>query len=148
MKKILLVFLALTLAACAAGGSEFSRNQKKWADAGISHYRFELNIGCFCPYRSQMPLRVEVLDGQIISMVGADGMIILDTDPNYAYFAEFATIEGLFEKLEAVLGGDADEVTVTYDADYGFPAQINIDYIKEAVDDELYLGVSGLEALP
>jgi hypothetical protein len=95
-----------------------------------------------------MPLTVEVLDNQITSLIGADGTLILDTDPNYAYFAEYATIDGLFTKLEADLNGEADEVTVTYDPAYGFPSEITIDQIKEAVDDELYLAVTNFEVLP
>jgi hypothetical protein len=148
MKKLILVTLIFILAACSTGGSEFSRNQKKWEDANIPHYRFELSIGCFCPFQSQMPLTVEVVENQIVSMIGADGSVILDTDPNYHYYSEYATIDGLFTKLEADLNGDADEVTVTYDATYGFPAEVKIDKIKEATDDELYLNASNFEPLP
>jgi hypothetical protein len=148
MKKFLLVALAVILVACSAGGSEFSQNQKKWEDANISHYQFNLNIGCFCAFQDQMPLTVEVSNGEVVSMVGADGAAITATDVNYELFSKYATIDRLFSELDAVLNGDADEVTVTYDATYGFPSQINIDYIKEAVDDELYLSVSGFEVLP
>jgi hypothetical protein len=148
MKSHILITLAFLLAACSAGGSELSRNQQKWDDANISHYRFELNIGCFCPFRSQMPLAVEVRDDQIISMIGADGTIILDTDPNYAFYSEYATIDSLFTKLGSDSIQKADQVAVKYDSTYGFPTEINIDFIKNAVDDELYLGASGFEQLP
>lgn len=148
MKKIILITLAIVLAACSAGGSEFSRNQQKWEDAQISHYRFELNIGCFCAFRDQMPLTVEALNGEVVSMAGSDGSVIAATDPNYELFSKYATIDRLFSELEADLGGGADEVTVTYDSTYGFPSEINIDFIKNAADDELYLSASGFEALP
>jgi hypothetical protein len=36
---------------------------------------------------------------------------------------------------------------VTYDPTYGFPTEINIDFIEFAMDDELYLSVSGFEPL-
>lgn len=148
MKKFLLIILAVMLVACSAGGSEFSQNQKKWEDANISHYEFNLDISCFCAFRDKMPLTVEVSNGEVVSMVGADGAAIAATDPNYELFSKYATIGRLFSELNAVLNGDADEVTVTYDATHGLPSQINIDYIKEAADDELYLSVSGFEALP
>jgi len=147
MKKIILITLVLILAACSAGGSEFSRNQQKWTDANITHYRFALSIGCFCAFRSQMPLVVEVLNGNVVSMVGADGVVIAETDPSYGTFTQYATIDRLFSELETDLN-DADEITVTYDPTYGFPTEINIDFIKEAMDDELYLSASGLEILP
>ena len=41
----------------------------------------------------------------------------------------------------------ADEVTVKYDATYGFPTEATIDVVKEAIDDELYLTISNFEEL-
>jgi len=148
MKKFLLITLALILAACSVGGSEFSRNQKTWQDANIKHYRFELDISCFCAFRSLMPLTIEVLDEQIVSMMGADGSVILDTDPNYAYFAEYASINNLFVKLDTAFNSGAEEVTVMYDAAYGFPTAIFIDQSKQMADEELRLNVSAFEQLP
>ena len=148
MKKIILIALVFILTACSLGGNEFSKNQKKWNDANITHYRFSLNIGCFCAFSSQMPLTVEVLNGEVVSMNGADGNIIDATDTNYAYYSSYATIDRLFSQLASDSVRKADEVTVTYDAAYGFPSTINIDFIKDAMDDELYLSASGLEALP
>jgi len=37
---------------------------------------------------------------------------------------------------------------VTYDSTYGYPVEINIDFIKNAIDDELYLSASEFEVLP
>ncbi len=148
MKKIVFLALVFMLTACSLGGSELSRNQKKWNDANITHYRYELNIGCFCAFRSDMPLTVEVLNGEVVSMTGVDGTAITNEDPFYETFTKYATIDRLFSELEADLGGEADEVTVKYDATYGFPTDINIDFIKNAVDDELHLGASGFESLP
>jgi Family of unknown function (DUF6174) len=148
MRKILLIVLTLTLAACSAGGNEFSNNKMKWEDANISHYQFHLNIGCFCAFRDKMPLTIEVSNGEVVSMIGADGVEIPATDPNDELYSRYATIDRLFSELDAVLNGDADEVTVTYDPDYGFPNEIYIDAIKEAADDELSLSVSGFEMLP
>lgn len=149
MKKYLLILVVLVLAACSsAGGSEFSQNQEKWQDAGITHYRMQLNISCFCAFRDQMPLTVEVLDGQIVHMAAADGTLVLDTDPNYEFFAPHATIDLLFADIESAVNEGADSVTVTYDATYGFPAEIAIDFSQEMADEEMYYSVSGFEALP
>jgi hypothetical protein len=149
MKKLLLTFLVIVLTACAGlGQSDFDRNQKKWQDANVRHYRFSLSIGCFCAFRDQMPLTIEVLDGEFVSITGADGDPIDSTDSNYEYYSRYVTIERLFSELESDSMKEADEVTVTYDSTHGFPAQISIDYIKEAVDDELWLTVSDFEKLP
>ena len=147
MKKLLLLFLAIVLTACSGfGKSDFERNQQKWQDANISHYRFNLFIGCFCIFTQDMPLIIEVKDGEIVSMEYQSGNPI--DEGNREFFSQYATIDRLFAELEADLGGEAEAVTVTYDATYGFPTEMSIDFIKQAADDELYFTVSGFEALP
>jgi hypothetical protein len=149
MKKIMLLFLVLILTACSTGEvTEFSRNQTKWQDANISHYRFELNVGCFCAFRSQMPATVEVQGGEIVSITGAYGNPILISDPLNEYVLRFATIDRLFSELESDSFKEADMLTVTYDSTYGFPSEIIIDFIELAIDDELYLSASAFEPLP
>jgi len=149
MKKLILILLVFILAACSAGGSELSRNQQKWQDAGISHYRIELNLSCFCAFRDQLPLTVEVKDGEVVSVIDATGIAVSADDPNYQYFVELATIDRLFTELESVTASaDAGEVIVKYDPTYGYPTEASIDYIKEAIDDELYVSIAGFEKLP
>ena len=149
MKKLILISLAFILAACSAGGSELSRNQQKWEGANISHYRFELTLSCFCAFNEQMPLTIEVKDGEVIALAYADGRVVEAGDPMYEYFTGFATIDRLFDELKSAMSGkDAGDITVQYDAALGYPTEANIDYIKNAVDDELYVTVAGFEALP
>lgn len=147
MKKILLLVLSLLLAACSTT-SEYDQNLQKWQDADISHYQFELFIGCFCPFRNVMPLTIEVQDGEVVSITQADGVVVTATDPSYELFISVATIEGLFTKLDSSLNGGADEVLVTYDDAYGFPSTISIDQIKEAIDDEIAYQVDNFKVLP
>jgi hypothetical protein len=148
MKKLILLTLIVILTACSFGTStELEKNLQTWQDSGITHYRFSLNIGCFCAFRNQMPVTVEVQNDEIISMTYPDGTLVATTDPNYEIFSRHATIERIFSELEAGLAGDADEVTVTYDSAHGFPSDIYFDYIKDAIDDELSLTVSEFEVL-
>ena len=63
-------------------------------------------------------------------------------------FHALPPIDKIFEELTKDINGEADEVTVTYNANYGFPEQVNIDFIKEAVDDEISLTISNFEKLP
>ena len=148
MKRFFLLLLALFLTACSLGGTELSHNKDKWQDANIAHYRFELSVGCFCAFRSQMPVTVEVQDGEIVSMIGNDGTSMSLTDPLNEYILKYATIDRLFSELESDSVQKADKLTVTYDSTYGFPSEISIDFIELAVDEELYLSVSAFEPLP
>jgi len=148
MKKLILFSLIVILTACSFGAStEFKKNRQAWLDSGITHYRYSLNIGCFCAFRDQMPITVEVQNNEILSMTYPDGTLIAQTDPNYEIFSKHATIERIFSELEAGLAGAAEEVTVAYDPIYGYPSNIYFDYIKAAADDELSLTISNFEAL-
>jgi hypothetical protein len=158
MKKFLLLTLAIILSACATVAnadepkSEVQLAQDKWQNANISHYRFDLFISCFCVFNEDMPLIIEVKDGEVVSMEFKSGKQI---DPQLLeFFGRYETIEKLLNGIEKSFDfegdeqGPAEKVTVEYDATYGFPTTINIDFIQQAADDELYLTVSDFEVLP
>jgi hypothetical protein len=148
MKKhtllITALVLVLTLSACG-GKSELDDNRAKWDSAGVSHYRFELTISCFCPFAEIMPITVEVKDGQIVSLTDVNGQAVEGEFSQY--IEEAASIDRLFDITENNLS-EADEVNITYDAQYGFPTAINIDFIKMAMDDEISYYVNSFKALP
>lgn len=94
-----------------------------------------------------MPLRIEVLNGEVVAMFSADGDLIAAADQDYRYFSRYATLDRLFAELQSGLNGQADQVAAIYHSVYGFPMRINMDRIKGAADDELELTVSGFERL-
>ncbi len=148
MKKqswiFIVLVLALILSACS--GRALQSNREKWDSQAVSHYRFKLSIGCFCPYQGIMPLTIEVKDGQIVSLTDVNGQPV--GEEFRANFEEAATVERLFAVVEEAASGGADEIQVEYDAKYGFPSSISIDYIKEAMDDEISYHVLDFEVLP
>jgi len=92
-----------------------------------------------------MPLTIEVRDGQSISISAADGS---DVAPYLDYYSQRDTVEELFGVIESAQAGAADEVTVEYDPESGYPVRISIDYIKQAVDDEVSYQITNLVLLP
>jgi hypothetical protein len=141
--RLTVLLLLLVLTACAAR-TALRENQQKWATQNVGHYKFELTIGCNCPWRSLMPLKIEVKDGQVVSMTDKDGQ---PTPANYANtFNKAASIENLFAILDSAIGS-ASKVTVEYDADYGYPKSIVIDYSKMVYDDEIGYYVENFEVL-
>lgn len=154
MKKLILLIAVatLTLAACASATasanqnqSELDQNWQKWQDANISYYRYKLAISCFCVFSQDMPLIIEVQDGQVVSVEYSTGNEI--DAASREYFQRFETIDRLFEQLQKDIGGEADEVVVTYNETYGFPEEVKIDYVLEATDDEIWLTISDFEPL-
>jgi hypothetical protein len=146
MKKIIYILLIFVVVACGGTSTEFDSNLMKWNDANVSHYRMQVGVSCFCPFADINPITVEVRDGQIVSMVGANGAEVLDTDPVYVTLSQYANVDSLFTWLGDALA-NADKVEVTYDATYGFPTSMAVDYIAEATDDEIWIDVSNFEAL-
>lgn len=141
--RLTVFVLLLALTGCAAR-NELQANQQKWASQNISHYRFELTIGCNCPWRNLMPLKIEVKDRQVISMTDKDGQPI---PANYAdTFNKAASIENLFAIVDSAIGS-ASKVTVEYDAGYGYPKNILIDRSSLATDDETGYYVKSFEVL-
>jgi hypothetical protein len=65
----------------------------------------------------------------------------------YETYQTYATIDRVFLALQSAYTAEADEITVTYDPAYGFPATVSIDYIIEAMDDELSYQVSDFQVL-
>ena len=148
MKKFILLMLAFVLAACTSGeSSEYDKNLARWNEANISHYRYQLFIGCFCPFGEDMPITIEVNNGEIISMTSGKGTVIDSASPLYEVVNRYSTIDRVFLALKADQTGDAEDVIVAYDPTYGFPANVAVDNIKEAVDDEISYQVSNFEVL-
>lgn len=147
MKRILVYVTLFTLifSACTPlTDSEFNRNYEKWQMANISHYRFSLGVSCFCAFTQKMPLSIEVKDGQVVSMTYNDGSAVPDSEREF--FARYETINALFDYTKGAMA-DADEIHIQYDSTYGFPSSVQIDFIKNAMDDELSLYVQSFERL-
>ena len=66
------LIMMLLLGACGrlTAQSDYRDNLAKWQAQDASHYRYQLSIGCFCPFLGQMPLTIEVKDGKAIELVG------------------------------------------------------------------------------
>jgi hypothetical protein len=140
----LTVFVLFLMLTACADKTALRENQQKWASQNVSHYRFELTIGCNCPWYDLMPLKVEVKDGEVISMADKDGQPI---PANYAEtFNKPASIEKLFAILDSAIGF-ASEVNVKYDPDYGYPTSIGIIYSKMTTDNGIGYYVKNFEVL-
>jgi len=131
--------LVVGLLGCATGPEsaidEFRESRNRWLDQGITSYHVTLQRVCFCV--DIRPVRVQVIDGSVTSRVFVDDGQPVPSNRVDAYPA----ISGLFDFLEAAFRR-ADRVSARYDPALGFPLEANIDYAKDAADDELIVRVT------
>jgi hypothetical protein len=102
----------------------------QWERANIDSYGMTVLVSCECLVT--FPVRVTVSGGVIVSRVNAlTGEPVVETAA-----ASFPDVAGLFAILDKA-SAEADDVRVEYDARYGFPTVISIDWLEEHVDDEV-----------
>ena len=148
MKNILMLsaLAALVLSSCSIlPNRDLNSAQSRWQSARVTHYRYNVHVGCFCAFTDRMPLTVEVANGVTKSMTYSDGTPVPQDQAEW--FANYSSIDKLFTlTTEGV--SKADDIKVEYDAKYGFPSTVYIDYIRQAADDELSLSVTNFQPLP
>jgi hypothetical protein len=137
LRCLLTLFMAGTLFLTACAGP-LEKNQRLWQSQGTSGYRYQLQVFCFCPTEITSAVVIEVHGGVASRMYYVwDGSAVTND-----FFDRFDTIDKLFEVLKDAYNRKAYEVLVEYDTTRGFPVRVSIDYIKEAVDEELAFTVS------
>lgn len=114
----------------------FTTNYQKWQKSGLSNYTFVLDRYCFCG-GGAYPAKIIVTDKKISQVFATDSQepVSIDSTQNYADF--YPNINGLFNLIQDATERQADQLDVRYDDKYGFPLDIDIDYSKEMVDDEI-----------
>lgn len=128
--------LSITAAACDSpfglgdgDGERLEDNRARWAARGFESYDLTVQRLCFCG--SVEPVRVEVRNGQPVSVV------VAGTGEPVLMPASFPTVPGLFDIVEDAIERDAHELHVEYDPDRGVPVRIEIDYNENTVDEEV-----------
>ena len=120
--------------------SALDRAELRWSRSGVQDYQVVVQNLCFCGY--VRPVRITVRFGAVVSRVDAE-----TGEPVPTYAQNVRDIPGLFDLIREAIAQDAHELDVTYDATYGFPTLITIDYIRNAVDDELTVKTSEFQPM-
>jgi hypothetical protein len=118
----------------------FDSFRQQWESQSLDSYTFELTIGCFCGIASQTPALVTVLDDTVASAVRISDNVEVQAD----LLPAIKTIDELFDLIEDAEGGGADDIQTEYDETVGFPSSISIDYIENAIDDEISYSVASV----
>lgn len=146
MKKAFLAWsVCLVLAGCVghdnALRSELRDEKSKWLAQSIHNYSFTFERQCFCGEAGHYVVTVK--NDAITSVVSADDgqtKTLSATDPWY-------TIPELFDYLiEATTR--ADNIQIHFDLAAHLPDIVAIDFVSNAIDDELNLGVTNFLTAP
>ena len=120
--------------------SALEQNRRLWKAQDLSTYTYALSRHCFCGYYGAYTVVVDRDTIQTITSVVTSEAIPAE---EYQYFE---TIDDLFHIVEKALE-EADVLRVEYHPRFGYPTEIDIDYYKEAVDDEITYQASLYERL-
>ena len=120
---------------------ELDSHLSLWQQARLGDYTYEYNVLCECSDHLGQPVKVTVTNGVIESVVYAEsGELIHSGDPPVVDGSpRYYMINGLFEVIQDAIDDEADQITVSYDSEFGYPTNIEIDWNINAIDDEYIL---------
>lgn len=143
-----LIVLALVASGCNAltGPSPADRLAEavlRWNGAQKLVYEMDIIRGCYCGY----------IDAGHVVTIRVDNGAIVEArfkesgDPiEGAGRDALPTVSSLFAIIADAIDRDAYQLTVQYHPDHGAPMHIGIDYIRDAIDDELSFSILDLRS--
>lgn len=102
-----------------------------WRSIEPERYRYTIEYSCFCATYGRW--QVEVEDGVVTRTRTLDDQHHPGGEPN-----EYVRpIDELLADAERAESGEAGAIEATYDAGTGVPTHVSIDWITNAIDDEI-----------
>lgn len=132
--------VAFALGACTVLGPDayagererLSDARRLWRAQGWDSYAFRLQRLCFCAGGTD-PAEVTVINGRRVSVT-----VVQTGEPVPEAWAQYyLTIDELFDFIEDAIDTEAHEITVSYERELGYPVSVRIDYIENAIDEEM-----------
>ncbi|MCF4967191.1 DUF6174 domain-containing protein [Nostoc sp. CMAA1605] len=119
-------------------------NRTLWNSRNVVNYRYTFSNGCFCIPDARGPVVIEVRNGRTVSVTSvATGQPV----SNPEFFQNYNTIPKLFNVIGDAIQRQAASLDISYNPQYGYPTQINVDYNAQIADEEIYLTIENLEIL-
>jgi hypothetical protein len=140
---------ALALVASCGGDPtgvirELNVARMRWISRAPNAYEVTVHRGCFCPeaITSNVVVRVRggVVESRRYAATGAD----VPAD----FARAFPSVDEMFGVIAKAESDGAAQIDAKYDAVYGFPSVVYVDYRAEWADDESWFGYTEFRALP
>ena len=141
MKQFIILFISLYFfSACGMESKKTNdntstaykiliENKKRWKDAQTKNYSFVVKKSCFCPYEENIQISVD--NEKVIESKYIPSNISINIDKKQK------TIDGYFNIIEEAINENVYALSVNYDALYGYPKVISINYDEQMVDEEI-----------
>ena len=92
----------------------------------------------------KLPYISKVENGVIVEVRNVNGTLV---DPGSSLFQDAYSVENLFERLETALEENLNKIRVDYDATYGYPTSVYIDYDVNLADDEFQVMIDSFQRM-
>lgn len=110
----------------------------RWEAAAFAAYEVELIRGCYCGWPDAgYRVALRVVGTEVTEAWYTDSDLPIEG----AALESLPTVPALFAMIAGAINEEAHRLRVTYDPAHGAPASISIDYIRNAVDDEVGITV-------
>lgn len=119
---------------------ELKSNKSRWASQNISTYEIEMQKICFCLPDALRPMIFQIKNDRITSVHYVDSNKTVDP----GFYDNYNSLTGLFELAEYALDQNPEEISITYDYEYGYIKKISIDYKLAIADDEITIIASSM----
>lgn len=103
-----------------------------WSRQGPASYQFTLTRSCECLADLTTPVRIVVVNQVVNDRRYVTGAPV---DPQYEVL--FTSVPGLFDLIQQAVDARAPALAVRYNAHYGYPESIQIDWVAGTADDEV-----------
>ena len=121
--------------------SRLDRNWDRFQASTPLSYSYVVRVNCQCPTDVTRPVTVWVDRGSIEYLLYEDN----GQPVPLSYASSFPSAEQLFDAIQDGIDRRADEMEVDYDATYGYPTNVYIDYDRNRTGEELSLTTHGMQ---
>lgn len=131
-----LILIALYAVGCkdqptGSAPTTLTEAKERWASSGITNYELDRRVICYC-IGAEDTVRCKVERDSAVSIIN-----LRTGEPVDIKSRTPATVQDLFDIVERARN-KAQTLNVTYDATYGYPREITIDWSHTIADDEIF----------
>jgi hypothetical protein len=107
---------------------------QRWQQRKPASYSFSLGLTCFCGIAVDGFVRITVVNDSVISRTYVRTGAQVEAAPWMS--STLGTVDSLFAIVRDARERSAETIRAEYDAEFGFPAQVYIDYSAQIADEE------------